>query len=464
MVCIRPAHPVPARQSLGLTAWFDLHLGLLFARFPSSAQAWLIPWKVSKSLRGMLGQWPWRFVFSASPWRALLYTVTGMVWALPFSFGDRAGVLLPFLPVLAIGVSVIERRRVRLLGDPAIPSGHLPIAAGARRRWLLIRLGEATTWRETGYTALTALLSLGSVFLLYGALTLLVVLFAAPVAVAVYQPITLLGWTAATPWAAWPLPLLGLLLIVLVLYAATVIAWVQAALARTLLGPRELELHAQIESLHLSRKMLLHAVEGERSRIERDLHDGVQQHMVTLAMQLGTLELELHDLRARGADVQAATATLDAARASSDDALAAMRRALLDLKPPTLTEYGLPNALRELADAAPIPTTFTGELPTRFAPDVEQTAYLFASEACTNAMRHSEATRVQITAKSIEGSLQLRVQDDGRGGAALRPGGGLTGLRERADIIGGTLRIDSPQGGPTTLVLQVPAHPEKDIP
>lgn len=100
---------------------------------------------------------------------------------------------------------------------------------------------------------------------------------------------------------------------------------------------------------------------------------------------------------------------------------------------------------------------------TRFAPDVEQTAYLVAREACTNAMRHAEATRVQITAKSIDGSLELRIEDDGRGGAALRTGGGLAWLRERADIIGGSLRIDSPQGGPTMLVPHVPARPEKDV-
>lgn len=412
--------------------------------------------EVSISIGEVLRLRPWRFIVSAWPWRALLYAMTSLVWALPFSFGDRALLLLPFLPILGIGIGAIERRRIRLLGYPAVPSGHVPIAADERKRWLLLRLGEAMTWREAGYALIATAIGLGSVMLFYAAFTLLAMLFAAPVAVAIHQPVTLLGWTATTPWEAWPFPVLGLLAALVVLYLAALIAWGQAAIARALLAPRDLELQAQIDALTLSRRALLRAVEGERSRIERDLHDGVQQHLVTLAMQLGTLELELDDLRLRGANVTTATGTLEAARSSSDAALAAMRRALLDLKPPTLTEFGLPSALRELADAIPLPTTYTDTLTDRPASDVEQTGYLVASEACTNTIRHSGASRLEIATSARDGVFELRVEDDGRGGATLRAGGGLAGLRERADAIGGVLQISSPPGGPTTLLLTVP--------
>ena len=409
---------------------------------------------MSKSVGEALRLPPWRFIVSAWPWRALLYSVTSMIWAIPLSFGDRSAILLPFLPVIAIWISTVERRRIRLLGYPVIQSGHAPVPM--RRRWLLIRLGEAMTWREAGYALIAVALGLVSVLILYSAATLLAVLFAAPVAVAVHQPITVLGWTAVTPWEAWPLPLFGLVTLVVVLYLSALLSWVQASIARALLTPKELELQAQIDSLSLSRKALLHAVEGERGRIERDLHDGVQQHMVTLAMQLGTLDLELNDLRQEGSDVSRAARVLEAARSSSDAALDAMRRALLDLKPPTLTEFGLTTALQELADTMPLPATYTGDLTSRLSPEVEQTGYLVASEACTNAIRHSGATRLELTASLEDGLFELQIEDDGHGGATLRPGGGLAGLRERADIIGGSLQINSPHGGPTALRLMVP--------
>ena len=230
----------------------------------------------------------------------------------------------------------------------------------------------------------------------------------------------------------------------------------QAAIARALLSPKELELQAQVDALTLSRKTLVHAVEGERGRIERELHDGVQQHMVVLAMQLGTLDLELQDLRAKGADTSRATHVLDTAHASSQEALDAMRRALLNLKSPTLTEFGLATALRELADSMPLPTTYADHFHDRFASDIERTCYLVASEACTNALRHAQASSLSISALVQDGLLELRIEDDGRGGASFRPGGGLEGLRERADIIGGSLQINSPPGGPTSVRLLVP--------
>ena len=155
---------------------------------------------MSKSIGEALRLRPWRFVVSTWPWRTLLYALTSMVWALPLAFGDRALLLLPFLPLLGIGISAIERRRIRLLGYPAIPSGHAPVPESERKRWLLLRLGEAMTWRESGYALIAATIGMGSVMFFYAALSLLVVLLATPIAVAVYQPITVLGWTATTPW------------------------------------------------------------------------------------------------------------------------------------------------------------------------------------------------------------------------------------------------------------------------
>lgn len=412
---------------------------------------------MSKSVGEALRRPPWRFLTSAWPWRGLVYSLSGMIWALPLSFGDRALILLPLLPVLAIWIGAIERRRVQLLGYPTIRPGHIPLPAAVRRRWVLVRLGEAMTWREVGYLLIAVAISAVTVLMLYSVTTLLAALFAAPIAVAVYQPITVLGWyTATTPWEAWPFPVLGVMLLAAVLYVAALLSWMQAAIARALLSPKELELQAQVDALTLSRKTLVHAVEGERGRIERELHDGVQQHMVVLAMQLGTLDLELQDLRAKGADTSRATHVLDTAHASSQEALDAMRRALLNLKSPTLTEFGLATALRELADSMPLPTTYADHFHDRFASDIERTCYLVASEACTNALRHAQASSLSISALVQDGLLELRIEDDGRGGASFRPGGGLEGLRERADIIGGSLQINSPPGGPTSVRLLVP--------
>ncbi|MFT3887655.1 MAG: sensor domain-containing protein [Arachnia sp.] len=416
---------------------------------------------MSKTVGEALRLPPWRFLASAWPWRALLYAVTSMAWALPLSFGDRAAVLLPFLPLLGIWISAVERRRIRLVGYPAIRSGHAPVPRAMRKRWLLIRLGEAMTWREVGYALIATALGAVIALTFYAAATLLAALFAAPIAVAVYEPITIMGWTAAAPWEAWPLPVLGILILIALLYLSALLGWVQASIARALLTPKELELQAQIDALTLSRKVLVQAVESERGRIERDLHDGVQQHMVVLAMQLGTLELELQDLHQSGADTSRASGVLAAAHASSQAAHDAMRQALLNLRAPTLTEFGLGTALRELADAMPLPVIYVDNLSDRLSSDVEHTSYLIASEACTNALRHAQASQLRMSINTDGGLLELRIEDDGQGGAFPRPGGGLAGLRERADVIGGSLQVNSPRGGPTVVRLLAPVETEE---
>jgi signal transduction histidine kinase len=217
-------------------------------------------------------------------------------------------------------------------------------------------------------------------------------------------------------------------------------------IARLLLAAGEDE---TVRTLTRSRVRLIDAFETERRRIERDLHDGAQQRLVAVTVTLGLAELERdHPERAQQLVAHAG----DQARA----ALADLRDLIRGIHPRVLTDLGLPAAVTELADGCGLPLTITLDLPDRLAPAVESTAYFVVAEALTNAVRHAEATRIWISGVVTGGILAIEVLDDGAGGADSAGGTGLAGLADRVEALGGTLRISSPPGGPTSLRLELP--------
>ena len=199
-----------------------------------------------------------------------------------------------------------------------------------------------------------------------------------------------------------------------------------------------------------SRARIVAAADETRRRIERDLHDGAQQRLATLAMQLdaaaGNLTAgpeELRDVLAQAAN--AVTAALDEVREIAHG-----------IHPAVLSEGGLAPALRALARRSAVPVKLTVSASGRLAERIEVTAYYVVSELLTNAVKHARASVVRVTVMQPDKTLHLSVRDDGAGGADPARGSGLIGLRDRVEAIGGTVVIHSPAGAGTTVLVSLP--------
>ncbi|MFH8260410.1 sensor histidine kinase [Streptomyces roseolus] len=244
---------------------------------------------------------------------------------------------------------------------------------------------------------------------------------------------------------------LGGVLLFLGLQGLFALTALDARLAREFFGPSERELlRRRIEELSLSRAAVVGAVDAERRRIERDLHDGVQQRLVALAVLIGRAR------RSGGRDPERAAGLLGQAHREAQEVLAELREVAWRVYPSALDSLGLEEALGGVAQRCALPLRIAYEVTGPLPRPVETAAYFVVSEAVTNAAKHSAASAVSVrVAGAPGGPLTVRVEDDGRGGADPA-GGGLTGLRGRVAALDGVLRIDSPLGGPTTIVAELP--------
>jgi signal transduction histidine kinase len=235
--------------------------------------------------------------------------------------------------------------------------------------------------------------------------------------------------------------------------APWVAAWVQALdvrCARALLGPsRADELEYQVERLTKTRAGVVDAADAERRRLERDLHDGTQQRLVSLAINLGMAKAQVNDI------TEAKTAIADA-HEEAKAALAELRDLIRGLHPAVLEDRGLDAALSGVAARMPIPVRLTVDLPRRPAPVIEAVAYFVVSEGLANIAKHAQATQAEVFVQRAGDRLHVIVTDDGVGGANPERGTGLAGLARRAESVDGTFEISSPPGGPTLLTVDLP--------
>ncbi len=214
----------------------------------------------------------------------------------------------------------------------------------------------------------------------------------------------------------------------------------------------QVQLRAQLEAVRQSRARLVEAADSERQRVERDLHDGAQQQLVTLLLSLQVTKAEAM----RRSDFETAT-LIDANIASLREALGELRELARGIHPTILTQAGLVPAIRSLTERCPIPVDVTGELgDTRLAPPLETALYFVVSEAITNAVKYSKGRRMCISLGRRSGFAVVEVSDDGVGGADLSVGSGLRGLTDRVAAVGGRLIIKSDLTGGTTIHAEVP--------
>ncbi|GAA5178535.1 sensor domain-containing protein [Rugosimonospora acidiphila] len=230
-----------------------------------------------------------------------------------------------------------------------------------------------------------------------------------------------------------------------------------ARLTRRLLGAgraqlarERVELTRRVEQLDGIRTEVTDASAAELRRIERDLHDGAQARLVAMGMSLDAAERQLER------DPDSARALLLQARQASSAALADLRDLVRGIHPPVLADRGLPDAVRALAlDMVP-DVTVDAAIPARLSPPTEAAAYFAVNEVLTNAAKHSGAKRIDVDLRYDAGRLRIEVTDDGSGGADPARGSGLRGIIRRLAAFDGTLALDSPPGGPTTVRMEIP--------
>ncbi|HEY2288608.1 MAG TPA: histidine kinase [Streptosporangiaceae bacterium] len=397
-------------------------------------------------------------------WRATLHALTGLMiqvatgfvlglWILDlFTLKDGPGsdaVLNAFYVIVAVAgpvpllwwlgaLSAVQRVRFQKVLGIEIPAP--PRAPGRWPQRLVGGWRGAAAWRHLGYNLLAVVTGLG------GGLAV-AACWAAPLVAATYPRGLPVGEAAA--------PLLAAALFLAAPWVARAVADVDERAARALLGPSAAEqLELRVAALARSRSEVVAAADAERRRIERDLHDGAQQQLVALAMNLGMARAALGD------DVSPATRkVIEQAHEDAVAALAGLRELVRGLHPAVLNDRGLDAALSGIVARAPLAVRLRFDVSPRCSPIIEAIAYFTVSETLTNIARHARANAAEITVQRAGGRLKIVVTDDGRGGAtAGADGTGLRGLAQRAAAVDGSLIVHSPAGGPTTITAELPCE------
>jgi signal transduction histidine kinase len=245
--------------------------------------------------------------------------------------------------------------------------------------------------------------------------------------------------------------LLGVGWLILLVAGGPLLARLQAAPGRWLLSPPPgIDLSLRVAELTATRAAALDAHAVELRRIERSLHDGTQNRLVAVNVLLGAAR------RAVRRDPARADEILGQAQDAAEQALAELRTVVRGILPPVLDDRGLVGALDGLAASCAVPCRVVVDVPVRCAASVEATAYFVVAEALTNVVKHSGATRVDVTVRRESERLVIGVEDDGRGGADEARGSGLTGIRRRVEAYDGRLALTSPPGGPTRMRVELP--------
>jgi signal transduction histidine kinase len=347
-----------------------------------------------------------------------------------------------------------ERARARITRGQEVPPLVPPPRSGSRTDDALLALADPGLWRQFMYYLLLLPLAFIWIIAVVVAWSIPPVLIALPAyysrfaaSQAQLGPFIIDTTTKASVVAV-------LAALFLVLISPLMMRWASAFdgwLAKMLLAPSETGVLAErVVQLVASRQQVVDSVEAERRRMERDLHDGAQQRLVSLAMTLGRAKNRLGD------NEPAVRTLIEEAHSEAMQAIAEIRDLTRGLHPPVLTDRGLDAALSAVAARSPVPVRLRVDVQPRPSLTIESIAYFVVTEALANVAKHAEAAQTEVRVTRVGDVLRVEVRDDGQGGADPAGGSGLRGLTDRVAGVDGRLTVDSPPGGGTTLIAEVP--------
>ncbi|EST33102.1 hypothetical protein N566_19655 [Streptomycetaceae bacterium MP113-05] len=388
--------------------------------------------------------------FALSPLYVLpaVFFLTGVALTPVFLVGVP---LLPVAMVLAGLVARAERARHRLL-PPAPGPGTTDDAHATRWQDHMAELFGRRAWKRLGFSAAVSLWGLGAgavvVTLLAAGALLALLPFLFPLLPA---GSTLLGLDATAPLVALTACLPGVAMLAAGLRLPRHLVRAETHLAAQLLGTGTVDhLVRRVIDLEDSRLRMVDAAEQERRRIERNLHDGAQQRLLSVAMTLGRAKSRF------ARDPEKALLLLTTAHEDAKAAMQELRDVTRGLHPAVLEEQGLEAALLSIAARSPVPVDLRVQLRERCSPRAEAVAYYVISEALTNVAKHAAASTATVKVLRQDDQLRIAVADDGIGGAEPDRGTGLRGLRDRVHAVDGHLTCTSPFGGPTVVDVTIP--------
>ncbi|WP_119286150.1 sensor histidine kinase [Streptomyces sp. YIM 130001] len=379
-----------------------------------------------------------------------------------------AGLLVTFIgiPVLAAGLAgvrgfgAVERMRARsLLGlevgdpDPVRPK------KGGGMAWIGAVLKSGASWRNVLYAVLhfpwatfaftvaVTFWTTGWALLTYPLWQWVFPMYTGQDGVQLYGDETHSVYLDS-PFEIAATALVGLLITLATPWLIRSMTMVDRLMVTGLLGPSLLA--SRVVELESDRGVVVDTAAADLRRIERNLHDGAQARLVSLAMDLGLAKEKLQE------DPQAAARMVDEAHGEVKIALQELRDLARGIHPAVLTDRGLDAALSAVASRCTVPVTVDVDLDRRPAAAIEGIAYFTASELLQNISKHAGASRAMVDVWRASDRLMLQVTDDGAGGAQMSPGSGLVGLADRIDAVDGILVVDSPHGGPTTVTAELP--------
>jgi signal transduction histidine kinase len=354
-------------------------------------------------------------------------------------------------------VARIERSRA-FLGEPVRPIAHVyrPLRGGVLDI-LRAEFADENRWRDVLYVAINLPLSIIEFFVTAIVWTLALSLLTTPIWYDAAGGASLPGLLGPLSGHDAPVVLVRVvagaaLLAVAASLSQLIMALHRGVVASLLCTSESRELRRQVETLRQSRSAVLDVEASELHRIERDLHDGAQQRLVMLSIDLG-LASERIDT-----DPAAAKQLIVEGQEQAREALAEIRNLVRGIAPSILLDRGLVSAVESISGVGPVPTVLVSELPPgeRLPPATERAAYFVASEALANVAKHSNAQRCEVRCRREGATLVIEVWDDGVGGALVEPGGGLAGLASRIAGVDGTFSVSSPAGGPTLVRAEIP--------
>jgi signal transduction histidine kinase len=425
--------------------------GSRYRRVPWSPRAW------SQALY-LAGGIPAQLTVLLIPWALVRWSGRWSFWSWPQWPVWLAGLAVMFLliPVL----TRVHRHRLRVTAGIEIPP-QPPRPGWLTADGIAARVRSQAAWRQVGYhflaaPALAAAAIAAVALWLAGVGYALVYLYARAL-----PPDSMLRRATypnpAPSFLRGPVVPVGVYLTLAGIAALFAAPWLTAGVAaldaraaRALLGPsRAEELEHRVEHLTQTRAGVVDAADAERRRLERDLHDGTQQRLVSLAMNLGMA-------RAQARTAEEAREAIAEAHEEAKTALAELRDLIRGLHPAVLEDRGLDAALSGVTARIPIPVRLTVDLPRRPAPVIEAVAYFVVSEGLANIVKHAQASQAEVVVQQAGDRLHIIVSDDGAGGADPARGTGLAGLARRAASVDGTFDVSSPPGGPTLLTVDLP--------